>query len=81
MELKNGTGLKNKKTGSLITIHDQFPHTGDDTNWKMTTCYHVYFIGKNRYQYINHDDLIKNWDILTDKEYWVMYNQIWKDKK
>ena len=83
--IKNGTGIKNKKTGTLGCINNQFPHNGEDTNWLIVTCYHVCIIGKNRMQYINHDDLIKKWDIITDKEYWILYNKIWnaknKDKK
>lgn len=76
--LCDGTGLKNKKTGSLACISDQFPHIGEDTNWEMTITYHILLIGKNRYQYINHDNLIEKWEILDiekfDCEFKNFYN-------
>ena len=75
--IKNGTGLKNKRTGQLACINDQFPHNGDDTNWLMVTCYHICLIGKNRYKYVNHDDLIKNWEVLTERDYWIAYNKFY----
>ena len=81
MKLEKGTGIKHKKTGSLACIHEVFPHMGEDTNWEQVTCYHVRIIGKGRYQYINHNDLIKKWDILTENEYSIEFNKIWDGKR
>ena len=79
--LKNGTGLKNKKSGQLACIHGHFLHNGEDTKWELVNCYHVSIINKNRYLYINQDVLIKNWDILTDSEYTELFKQVWEAKK
>jgi|GEM_PF-6652444 len=68
-DLKHGTGIKNKKSGSIACICESFKHNGENTNWLIVTCYHILFTGKNRYQYINHDDIIKKWNILTPQEF------------